>query len=152
MSGFLSAPQFSPPVQPISLGTNGQVLTMVGARPQFSNAAGGGGIGPAIAFNSPAGVIDPNIVGFTAGVGSAGTGRIKVTLAADTSWEGLPAGTDGQQLVILVVAGNFTLTLLALSGATAQAKILSNLNFAIRLNSSLSLTYDATLAQWILTP
>lgn len=107
--------------------------------------AGGSGIGAALAFASPPGVIDPAIVGFTSGIG-----RLKTTLSANTSWEGLPAGADAQQLLVIIVAGNFTLTLLHLNGGTAQKQILASGDFNITLGDSIGLVYDVGLGQWIL--
>lgn len=115
-----------------------------------SSGGGGGGIGPAIAFASPPGTIDPAIAGFIAGVGNAGTGRIKVTLSNDTAWEGLPTGADTQQLIIVIVAGNFTLTLLHLNGLTTQKQILASGDFLYQLGDALELVYDSALAQWML--
>jgi len=134
-------------------GTAGNVLTSNGptSAPTFQPATGGGGgIGARLTFTSPSGAIDPNIVGFTAGIGSAGTGRLYVTLSADTSWEGLPAGADGQQLFITVIAGAFTLTLLHLNGSTAQQEILASTDFSYALNDTAQLFYDGTLTQWVL--
>ena len=123
-----------------------------GAPYNASSGSGGSGIGPAISFTSPSGTIDPSITGFTSGLGQAGTGRIKVTLSANTSWQGLPAGTDGQQLTVVVVAGNFTLTLLNNNGSTAQWPILASGPFSANLNDSLSLIADTGLSKWILQP
>lgn len=144
MSGFLSPPTFNPPQAPIAIGANGQVLTVVGGKPQFAAAASGGTAGAFINFAPPAGIIDPTIVGFT-----SNTGRIKVTLAGDTTFEGLPAGTDGQQLYITVVAGNFTLTLAHLNGATAQAEIRASADRPYALNDTAYLFYDGGLGQWV---
>jgi hypothetical protein len=117
---------------------------------------GAAGLGAAVAFAPASGTIDPSIAGFTAGLGSVGTGRINVTLAGNTSFEGLPAGVDGQQLQILVVSGNFTLTLLVDNESTAQKEILGSNNLAAALGDALTLYYDASLdggaGMWVLTP
>jgi hypothetical protein len=114
------------------------------------SSSGGGGIGNALNFASPSGTIDPSITGFVAGLGTSGTGRIKVTLSADTAWEGLPAGVDRQQLFVEIVAGNFVLTMLALNGATAQKKISASGDFRYGLLDTGQLYYDSGLTQWVL--
>lgn len=110
-----------------------------------SSSASGGGIGASIAYASPSGTIDPVIAGFTTAIG-----RIKVTLSADTAWEGLPTGADAQQLLVTIVAGNFTLTVLHLNGSTAQKKILASGDFLFQLNDTFQLVYDAGLGEWLL--
>lgn len=117
-----------------------------------TSASSGGGLGSLINFTSPTGTIDPSITGFVAGTGASSTGRINLTITANTSWEGLPAGADGQQLFITVVTGAFTLTLLHLNGSTAQAKIRASNDFAYALNDTAQLFYDSGLGQWILIP
>jgi hypothetical protein len=111
----------------------------------------GGGVGPEIAYTSPSGTIDPAITGFTAGVGIAGTGRVRVTLAANTTWQGLPAGADGQTLVLMVVAGNFTLTLAALDASTLLQEIMaSGSTVPLALYDAVELVYSASLGNWVL--
>jgi hypothetical protein len=112
-----------------------------------SSSGGSGGIGASLNFTSPSGTIDPSIAGFTSGIG-----RLKVTLAANTAWEGLPAGADAQQLFITIVAGNFTLTLLHLNGGTAQKEILASNDFIYALDDTAQLFYDTGLSQWVLVP
>ena len=114
------------------------------------SSGSGGGIGGSINYAPAAGVIDPTIAGFVAAAGASGTGRIKVTLSGNTSFEGLPKGADGQQLFIMVVSGNFTLTLLEGDGATAQAEILASTNFSYGLGDTAQLFYDTGLSQWVL--
>jgi len=117
------------------------------------SGGGGGTVGPAINYAPAGGIIDPNIAGFTASTStSAGTGRIRITLAANTSFEGLPFGGDGQLLVLVVVSGGFLLQLLPLNGATAQAQILAANPYVIPLNGAFMLVYDKGLTQWILLP
>lgn len=145
MGEFLVPPTFNPPRYGIPLGSNGQVLTMVGTQPRFAAAAGGGGIGSSINFSPAAGTIDPSIAGFTTSVG-----RIKVTLAGNTTFEGLPVGADGQQLFITIVAGNFFLTLSPLNGATAQKQIRASGAPTYQLNDTAQLFYDVGLGQWVL--
>lgn len=150
MDGFI--PSSGPPIR---FGADGQILGMQKGFPVFgptSSFVGSSGIGNALAFSPASGTIDPTITGFVAGVGSAGTGRLKITLSADTSFEGLPAGADGQQLFLLIVAGAFTLTLLHLNGATAQAQIFASVDFSCTLNDCLQLFYDIGLSKWVLVP
>lgn len=145
MIGFLIASTFNPPQPPVQLGAAGTVLTVQpGGSLAFSSPAAGI-VGSSINFSPPAGVIDPAIVGFT-----TSTGRIKVTLAGNTTFEGFPTGTDGQPLFIMVVAGNFTLTLSHLNGATAQKQIRASVDFSYALNDTAQLFYDGGLSQWIL--
>lgn len=115
-------------------------------------ASPGGGVGPAVACSPSSGTIDPTIAGFKAGIGAAGTGRLNVTLSGNTSFEGLPAGVDGQQLFIVVVSGNFTLTLLVNNGSTAQAQVLGSGALTASLDDALSLYYDAGIGKWVVTP
>jgi hypothetical protein len=113
---------------------------------------GGGGMGADLAYSPGSGTIDPSITGFEAGLGGSGTGRLKVTLSGNTSFEGLPAGVDGQQLYIIVVSGNYTLTLLALNGSTAQAEMMASGALALNLYDCAQLFYDGTLSQWVMVP
>jgi len=76
-------------------------------------------------------------------------GRIKLTLTANTTWLGLPAGNDAQQLFITVVSGNFLFTLDAF-GATAQSQIASSANALYALNDTAQLFYDGGLTKWVL--
>lgn len=139
-------------LKPIPSTGIGNVLTDNGpnTQPTFQAPAPSGGVGASVNFVSPSGTIDPSIVGFTAGVGSAGTGRIKVTLSANTTWEGLPTGADGQQLFGTIVAGNFFLTLSALNGATAQKQILASRDTTYTLGDTFQAFYDSGLGQWVL--
>ena len=98
MSGFLIAPTFNPPQQPITVpianvGYTLQILA--GGRVGFAPAAGGSGslLGAGIAYAPPAGSITPAPAGFTSSVG-----RIYITLAGDTTFNSWPAGVNGQQL------------------------------------------------------
>jgi hypothetical protein len=111
---------------------------------------GSGGVGAEISYTSPTGTVDPSITGFVAGIGSNGTGRIKITLTANTSWQGLPAGTDGQTLSLTVVSGAFTFTLLARDGSTALQQIMASGNFVLAQYDSIGLIYSSSLAQWVL--
>lgn len=116
----------------------------------LGGSSSGGGLGNALAFAPSSGVIDPTIAGFVAALGAGSTGRLDVTLSGDTSFEGLPAGADGQQLFITVVSGNFTLTLLHLNGSTAQKQILASTDFSYTLGDTAQLFYSKALGQWIL--
>ena len=114
----------------------------------------GGGLGGAVAYAPSAGAQDPGggITGFVAALGSGGTGRLHVTLAGDTTFAGLPAGVDGQQLFITVVAGNYTLTLTS-AGSTTGAQMSGfggGLN--IGLLATAQLFYDGGLGTWQIVP
>lgn len=123
--------------------------------PSTTNSGGvssGAGLGALITFSPSSGTIDPSIAGFTAALGPTGTGRINITLSGNTSFEGLPAGVDGQQLFLTIVSGNFTLTLLHLDGATGQQQIRASSDNTFALNTTAQLFYDSGLAQWVLVP
>lgn len=113
---------------------------------EVSISGGGGGIGASLAYAPTSGSIDPGsgISGF-----SGTTGRLKVTLSGNTTFAGLPGGSDGQQLLIIVVSGNFSLTLTAL-GSTAGKQILASVNLTLALNDAVQLVYDIGLSQWVL--
>lgn len=136
----------------IALGTAGFILTShgPGSPPTFQAAAASGGVGPSVNFSPASGAVDPAIPGFTAGVGSAGTGRLKITLAGDTSFLGMPAGDDGQQLFGTIVGGAFTLTLDHLNGGTTQAQIYASNDFVFSLHDTFQLLYDSGLSAWLL--
>jgi subtilisin family serine protease len=140
MSGFLTSPTFSPPVGPIALGSNAQVLTMVGGVPAFAAAGGGGGsalLGTRLAFASPAGgAVAAAPAGFT-----GTTGRLLVTLpGGNATWASLTNGIDGQ---LLVVANNDAANILTLSavGFLKSGLILPPGHRGL-------LYYDATDASW----
>lgn len=104
MISFLNPPTFNPPVYAIPLGTTGQVLTMVGGRPQFSGAGGGGGgVGTFLANAPTAGVKNNfNPPGFGVGVG-----RLDIdTTAGDVELTGLASGADAQLLIVTNTGAN----------------------------------------------
>lgn len=139
MSGFLTSPTWTPPVSPIPLGTPTQVLTMVGGRPQFAAASGGGAatLGTRLAYASPTGIaVAAAPVGFSSAVG-----RLIVTLAAgDATWISLTAGTDGQLCTIINNDGAHTL-ILAAAGFLTSGLILPAGHRGL-------LYYDGTDASW----
>lgn len=98
-------------------------------------------LGARLAFTSPSGAaVAAAPAGFSANP-AAPTGRLLVTLTANTTWISLTHGYDGQFLEVRVVAGNFILTLPA-------ADFGGPLDTAIALNASILLYYDATAALW----
>lgn len=140
---------------PPNPGAAGQVLTSNGgtAAPTFQPASGGGGggIGADLSYSPSSGAVDPGagISGFVAAAGTSGTGRLKVTLSGATTFAGLPAGADGQQLFIMVVAGAYSLTLTAF-GTTAGAEIFASNSFTFQEFDCAHLLYDSALSQWVL--
>ena len=116
----------------------------------IGSGGAGGGAGAEIAYTSPTGTIDPNLSGFVAGLGSAGTGRIRITITANTSWQGLPAGVDGQTLVLIVVSGAFTFELLALDSSTALHQIMASANSSYEEYDAAQLVYSSSLSNWVL--
>lgn len=142
MSGFLTSPTFSPPVGPIALGSNAQVLTMVGGVPAFAAAAGGGAasLGTRLAYASPAG----GAVAAAPAGASKTTGRLDVTLpGGNATWISLTiaGAVDGQ---LLVIRNDDALNTLVLPAADFGGVIDLNLPPKAR-----ALVYfDATDALW----
>jgi len=109
-----------------------------------ASGAGYATLGTRLAYASPAGAgVAAAPAGFSASP-AAPTGRLLVTLAADTTWVSLTAGYDGQLLELIVVAGNFTLTL-------PQANFGGVGDHPISLNNAILLYYDTTSAAWQVT-
>lgn len=98
-------PTFSPPKFAIPLGAAGTVLTSngVNAAPTFQ-VSGAGTIGAKRTYVALGGVennVDPG------GGWPTGYGRLFVdTTAGNAEFTGLKAGTDGQQVLIIVTGGN----------------------------------------------
>lgn len=103
-------------------------------------SSSGAKLGARLAFASPAGA---GVAAAPAGFSTA-TGRLLVTLSADTTWVSLTAGADGQLLEVKVVAGAFTLTL-------PQANFNGVGDLAVALNNGVLLYYDATVGGWEVT-
>lgn len=141
---------------PITLGpevVNNTNLTAMLTELYAGLGGGGGGSGNALAYSPSSGNVDPGagLAGFQAGLGTSGTGRLKVTLSGNTTFAGLPAGVDGQRLFILVVAGAFQLTL-TVNGSTAGAKMFGEASPTLPLNDCIQLFYDSGLAEWVIAP
>ncbi len=139
MGTFLVSPTFVPHVPPIPLGTNGQVLTMVGGIPSFAaGAPQAATLGGRIAFASPAGVA---VAAAPAGFGPS-TGRILVTLPlGNATWVSLTAGVDGQLLVVRNADATNLLILPAADwGGTGD--------LGIAPGGRVLIYYDATDALW----
>jgi hypothetical protein len=154
----------NPAQAPISLtgASIGEVIGVKSVNPVvlgvIAGSAGGGSgngcLGPAVVYASASGTSDPGagIAGFTAATASAqGTGRLNVTLSGNSVWDGLPAGFDGQQLTVLIVAGNFTLQF-PVNQATAGSPFLANGTYQIGLDGTLQLYMDTTLNAWVVMP
>ena len=106
------------------------------------------GYGPALAYAPFSGAVDPGagITGF-----SGLTGRLNVTLSGNTTFAGLPPGIyDGMPLVVVVVGGNYTLTLSAFSGSTVGAEFFASNSLIIVAYDAVSLYYDGGLGQWVI--
>lgn len=152
MSGFLTAPTFTPPVPPIRLGTAGQVLTMVSGIPVFATTAAAGGLilSGRRAYASPAGAqndVNPG-GGFPLNIG-----RVVVSLAAGNAvWTGLLAGADGQ--LIFLTNGHAANSLeldVANAGSAPANQFLYQFNIVLGPGVSKLLCYDATLAKWMIS-
>lgn len=147
MSGFLTLPAFLPQVQPIPLGTAGQVLTMVNGVPAFAAGSGGGTLIGRVGYASPAGSqnnVDPGS-GFP-----TNKSRLVVTLAGNGTWTGLVAGADGQ-LVYLTnadAADSLTLTSQDAGSVAANRFLYAGGGIVLPPGASKLLLYDATLALW----
>lgn len=154
MSGFFSAPAFVPNVPPIPLGTNGQVLTMVGGLPEFAAASAGGAVGTArVAVALAAGATN-NLLPIAAWPGSGATqyGRLILTAPSGAAnVTGLAAGNDGQWIVIANHDGANNITLNSLNGASSAANQFSYAaDLILPPGASVVAVYDGTLAKWVL--
>lgn len=152
MSGFLTAPTFTPPVPSIQLGTADQVLTMVGGVPAFAAAGAAGGLilSGRRAYASPAGAVNNVNPG---GGFPINIGRVVVTLAAgNANWTGLVAGADGQLLFLTNADAANTLELDALNAGSLAANRFLYGGGGVFLPPGVSklLLYDGTLANWLL--
>lgn len=148
MSGFLTPPAFTPPVPSIPLGTVGQVLTMVGGKPQFATGGGGGFGGGYLAYASPAGSSN-NVApaGFNATIG-----LLNVTLGAGAAtWTGLAAGSDRQLVIIANADPTNALTLAASnSGSLAANQFRAPGDVFIPPLAAIWAAYYATAGKWII--
>lgn len=101
-------------------------------------------LGVRLAYASPSGSIIAAPPGFIASTGITGTGRLLVTLSADTTWNGLTNGADGQLLEVKIVAGNFFLTL-------PQAAFNGVGDIVIPLNGGILMYFDSNQGEWEVT-
>lgn len=111
-------------------------------------ATGLSGLGPSVAYSPSSGTVDPGtgITNFC-----ALTGRLNVTLSGNTVFLGLPAGAfDGQQVVIAVVGGNYTLTLDVFNAGTAGAQFFASAPITIIAYDAIPVYYDGGLGQWVI--
>lgn len=118
------------------------------AGPLVISLGGGGGIGSALTYSPATGSIDPGtgITGF-----SSSTGRLKITLAGNTTFAGLPVGTDAQILYLMVVSGGFTLTLTA-NGSSSGSAFFASTSFVAQLDDCLQVFFDSGLNKWVIVP
>jgi hypothetical protein len=145
VGGFFTPPAFTPPVPPIALGTTGQVLTMVGGRPQFTSP--GGTLGSYLAYVSATGTLnDVTPAGFGGGIG-----LLDVTLpSGPATWTGLAAGVNHQELIIANADTVSALTLAALNGASQPGNQFRNSgDLFIPPLAAVLLVYYTTPALWI---
>lgn len=152
MSGFLTAPTFTPSVPPIALAPNGQVLTMVNGLPAFAAAGGGGTLANRVAYASPAGANNNVAPPVVAPATWLTTQRLVVTLAAgNANWTGLLAGSDGQLMLLTNADALNTLTLNARNaGSLAANQFLYQFDVALGPGVSKLLCYDGPLAKWVI--
>jgi hypothetical protein len=104
------------------------------------------GRGPQLAYFA-AGTVDPGagISGF-----STYTGRLNVTLGGNTTFVGLPTGQyGGQELVVSIVAGSYTLTLSPFNAATAGSQIFASSAVTLSEFDAVELYYDKGLNNWV---
>ena len=148
-------PTFKPPFYEIALGTAGTVLTSNGANsaPTFqAGGGGGGGIGTELAYAPAAGVVDPGagIAGFGAGVGI-----LLLTLAGATTFEGLPAGTGRQQLLLCILPASTAGSTLTIPSqqVTAGKGFLTSQDadpgLTIEIGDTLQCVYSPTESLWL---
>jgi hypothetical protein len=142
-------PTFKPAQPPLQLAAG--VLTSAGAAGPLSwgPSGSGGGLGSVLAFTAAAGSADANPPGFVAAAGSAGTGRLEITLTANSVFPTLIAGADGQTLIVSVVAGAFTLTLGPTGGGLLAPFRQANPNILNLLDAVTLYYYGGAVNQWV---
>lgn len=97
-------------------------------------------LGAAIPYTSPSGVVP---LAAPAGFGAT-TGRIDVTLSANTTWNALtPGAVNGQLIAVVIVAGNFSLLLGGAGFSTPPGGVF------ITLNVAKFMYYDTGLGLWV---
>jgi hypothetical protein len=117
---------------------------------------GGGGLPGRYTYASAAGQVNNVTPATPAGWPGMQSARLIVTLPSGVAnWTGLAAGNDGQEILLVNTdtANNLTLNNLN-AGSLAANQFLCPNNFDLILSptTSILLTYDGTLALWILTP
>lgn len=104
--------------------------------------------GRVVAYAPAAGSVDgASMAGFVAGRGAAGTKWIKVTLAADTTLDGLPVGADDQDAYITVVAGAHNLTLKN-AGVTTGAQMIGRDDVVMTLGDTVHIYTGGGSGVW----
>lgn len=97
--------------------------------------------------------VDSTSTGATATLQAFTAGRISITNASLTSIAGVPAGIDGQIVLLENDTGNNVTILNDDAGATATNRIYTGTNSSITLTNKASvfLTYSTTNSRWMMT-
>jgi len=151
MSGIILPPQFVPPQAPISIGTNGQVLTNVSGRLKMAAAGGGGGTVLYPGRTSIALAAGGNDLAF------AFTQNTRIFLTApsgDAIINTMTAGSADGQGVLLICNEPTHQIQIAVGGAGALQPFfgISGGMFLSPQGDIVGSVYDTTLNQWLLVP
>lgn len=102
VSGFLTSPTWAPPIGPIPLGSNGQVLTMVSGIPKFTTSSGGSPGAPTTSVQFNDGGAFAGSAGFTFDkvnfTVKVTTGPVVTAIVPNYIAEGDPAGVPIYEL------------------------------------------------------
>lgn len=106
-------------------------------------------VGGAMNYAPAAGNVDPGV--FVPSFGQA-VGRVKVTLAGNTTLAGWPLGADGQQIYFMVVSGLGSVLQLATGAVTGGQPFYASGNLSAGLFDVLQCFYDAPSGVWVVVP
>lgn len=134
-------------VNPNNPGTGLVRATTLQALLGFFNVTSGVGY---LEYTSPSGTVN-NVTPETF---NEGINRVDVALTAATTWTGLTAGADGQQVILRNLPTNaFTLTLDIASGSSSAGNQFSGAVAALALppgNSQTLMYYAGSVNKWVL--
>lgn len=152
MSGILLPPTFNPPQAPITVGSDGSVLTVVSGRPQFSS----GGVPVSLGAYLAATVSSGTSNDFDPGSGwPSNYGRLDLDPSSgNATLTGLIAGADGQLVMLTNIDPSYTLTLAALNSGSSSAnqfRCVGDLTL-VPYDAVLACYYKGTVNKWVITP
>lgn len=135
-------------------GDVGKVLTVQADGTLAFAPGSGGGVGSLISYAPAAGPSnDVNPAGFSSSVG-----RVEVDLTlGSANWTGLLAGSDGQIVLVSVIAPNLTANTLTLNnqnaGSSAANRFRGSDDTVIVFGNTLQIVYYAgTVNRWVIVP